>query len=588
MQDQGISITVALTGMWPFVVLLAAAVSLPLCLGLLRLYRASVLKGMAASAGSAAQETSSARAASPESALAIALLAPLQAGRPPIVQSAVRAPWRSAAVYAAGGVAYAVVMTAGWLWATRQEHVGWGKFALLFWIYVWPAVLAVVLVAAYDGRDGRDFFKDHPVGAGPFRLAHYDKRSRIALERNPMWYGARHPEWKAPGAVYPAEGEAGDAAAGRLDPAYVGRPLPFLDRVEFRIEKEDIPTFNKFLQGYYDASGIIRESFDEMVHEGGLSPELQALGMRLEKGVDPDVIYVGFNMDDAVVGAAAGARSRALRQAMSLAVDSVEFCRVFANGRCVPAQSPIPPAIFGYDPEYRNPYRQPDLERARELLREAGYADGTDPGTGRPLRLSLDVGDPSSRMRMHYLFFVNAWKRLGLDVEIAGTDFNEFQAKMRRGAHQIVMAAWLADYPDPENFLFLLWGPMSEAKSGGPNTANFGDPRFDALFLEMRDRPNDARRLELIREMRAILEHERPWIELFHSERYALYHAWMRNVKPAGLSLPTAKYADVDPALRKRLREDWNRPVVWPAWALGAAVVALVVPGVATFLRERQ
>ena len=104
----------------------------------------------------------------------------------------------------------------------------------------------------------------------------------------------------------------------------------------------------------------------------------------------------------------------------------------------------------------------------------------------------------------------------------------------------------------------------------------------------MKDRGNDERRLEIIREMRAILEHERPWIELYHRESYALYHAWMRNVKPAGLSLPQAKYQDIDAALRARLRADWNRPVKWPAYALALLGVAIVVPGIVTFFRERQ
>ena len=91
---------------------------------------------------------------------------------------------------------------------------------------------------------------------------HYTKLydSRVALSRNENWYGVEHPEWRAPGAVYPSQGEPQDAQLGRLDPAYVGKPLPFLDRIEFRMEKEAIPAFNKFLQGYYDASGIIQES----------------------------------------------------------------------------------------------------------------------------------------------------------------------------------------------------------------------------------------------------------------------------------------------------------------------------------------
>jgi ABC-type transport system substrate-binding protein len=130
---------------------------------------------------------------------------------------------------------------------------------------------------------------------------------------------------------------------------------------------------------------------------------------------------------------------------------------------------------------------------------------------------------------------------------------------------------------------------MATAKNpGAPNTANFSDPRYDELFLRMRDLENGDERVALIREMRSILERERPWIELTHPESYALYHEWMQNVKPAGISSPTAKYVDIDPAVRATRREEWNRPILWPAYGLGFAAIALVIPGIVTFLRERQ
>ncbi len=460
---------------------------------------------------------------------------------------------------------------------------------ILYWFAMqFTAPVPWEAVSAYDGQDGRDFFADHPVGAGPYRLAVYDKYARIALERNPSWYGTLHPEWQAPGATYPGEGEPEDVAAGRLDPRYVARPLPFIERVEFRREKELIPAFNKFLQGYYDASGIIRESFDKVVREDQLSPEMAALGMQLEKSVIPAVYYIGFNMDDAVVGRGAGEPGRKLRQAMSLVVDTKEYTRLFTNGRGVPAHSPLPPGIFGYDPAYRNPYRAVDLERARALLGEAGYPDGVDPKTGRPLRLTFDTPDTSARGLLTYQFHVEAWRRLGIDVEIAATNYNQFQEKVRNGAYQLFQWGWVADYPDPENFFFLLWSEMARTKNGGPNTANFSDPDFDALFLAMKSRENDAERLRIVRDMRALLEHERPWIELFHPEEYALYHGWLVNVKPTGMSYPTVKYRDLDAVTRSQLRAAWNEPVAWPAYALAALGVAIVVPGVATFLRERQ
>jgi hypothetical protein len=104
----------------------------------------------------------------------------------------------------------------------------------------------------------------------------------------------------------------------------------------------------------------------------------------------------------------------------------------------------------------------------------------------------------------------------------------------------------------------------------------------------MKSMESDAERLAIIREMRGILEEERPWIELFHPEDYALYHGWLRGVKPAGISNPTAKYRDLDPDLRSSRREAWNEPVLWPLAVLIVLGVAITVPGVITFFRERQ
>jgi hypothetical protein len=88
--------------------------------------------------------------------------------------------------------------------------------------------------------------------------------------------------------------------------------------------------------------------------------------------------------------------------------------------------------------------------------------------------------------------------------------------------------------------------------------------------------------------MRGIVEEQCPWIELFYPEDYVLRHAWVKNLKTAGLSVPTLKYQDIDPALRREKRAAWNKPVVWPAYALGVLLTLLIVPGVLTFFRERQ
>jgi ABC-type transport system substrate-binding protein len=273
---------------------------------------------------------------------------------------------------------------------------------------------------------------------------------------------------------------------------------------------------------------------------------------------------------------------------MSLVIDVDEMTRVFMNGRGVPAQSPIPPGIFGYDPDYRNPFRQVDFARAKALMIEAGYPGGIDSATGEALRLTFDSYDTSTAGMTQSRFYLSAWKQLGIDVRLETTNYNQFQEKLRNGAYQIFPFGWVADYPDPENFLFLLWSEMAQSEHGGPNASNFSNPAFDELFLSMKARENGPQRTAEIRAMIEILERERPWIELFHREDYSLYQGWVRNVKPMGISAPTYQYRELDPVARDRLRLKWNEPIVWPAYLLGVVVVLLVLPGIRTYLKERQ
>jgi oligopeptide transport system substrate-binding protein len=486
--------------------------------------------------------------------------------------------------YAAIGAIPGVVVTGD----SRLEIVLAQAYPQILYWFAMPFAAPMPWEAAqyYDGEDGRDRLDDHPVASGPYLLKTYDKQLRIVMEKNPNWYGVRHPEWKAPGATYPGEGEAEDGARGLL--AAAGKPLPFIERIELRREKEHIPAFNKFLQGYYDSAGIIKESFDKVIRQDNLSPEMQALGLKLNKSVTAGVYYLGFNMEDPVVGAKGGERARKLRQAMSTVVDFPEYARLFQNGRGVPAQTPIPPGLFGYEEGYANPYRKVDVKAGARLLEEAGYKGGIDPKTQRPLRITFDVSDTSAEGQLRFKFLSNQWRQIGIDVAIDATTYNKFQQKVRDGAYQLFMWGWIADYPDPENFLFLLWSEMARSKNNGPNTANFSNAEFDKLFLEMKTMPNDERRMAIIRQMRGILERERPWIEFFHPESYALYHGWLKNVKTPGMSLQTFKYRDIDPELREQKRAEWNKPVVAPAFALLALAIALVLPGIRTFMKERQ
>lgn len=431
----------------------------------------------------------------------------------------------------------------------------------------------------------------YPIGTGPYMLSENNPNLRMVLERNPNFHGE----------AYPREGEPGDREAGLLEDA--GKPLPFADRIVFSREQEAIPAWNKFLQGYYDSSGISSDSFDQAIRfniqgEAALTREMRERGIRLSTAVQTSTIYIGFNMLDETLGADTE-RGRKLRRAISIAVDMEEYISIFANGRALAAQGPIPPGIFGdregreglnsyvYDWVDNEPRRKP-ISEARELMRDAGYADGINQETGQALALNFEAVSrgPDDKARFNWLR--KQFDKLGIQLIIRATDYNRFREKMVKGTGQIYMWGWNADYPDPENFLFLLYGPNSKAESNGENTSNYSNPEFDRLFEEMKTMENSPERQRIIDDMMDIARRDAPWIWGFHPKSFSLYHSWYRNVKPNLMANNTLKYRRVDADRRARLRQEWNQPVMWPIYAVLLLIAVTLALAVAFYRRHER
>lgn len=432
---------------------------------------------------------------------------------------------------------------------------------------------------AQPGMHERNLVLDWwPVGSGPYYLSENDPNHRMVLTRNP-YYDSE---------TYPAEGEAGDTATGLL--ADAGKPLPLIDEIVFTLEKETIPYWNKFLQGYYDASGISSDSFDQAVQmnvsgEATVTDAMRAQGIGLSTSVATSTMYTGFNWLDPVVGGSSE-RARKLRQAIAIVVDFEEFISIFANGRGIAAQSPIPPGIFGYregeaginhyvyDWVNGAPKRKP-VTFAKQLLAEAGYPNGVDEKTGQPLVINLDttatgVGDKS---RLDWMR--KQLGKLNIQLVIRSTDYNRFQDKIQKGDTQMFYYGWNADYPDPENFLFLLNGAQAKVGKGGENASNYSNPEYDRLFEQMKNMDNGEARQVIIDRMVEILRHDSPWLWGYHPKNYVLQHAWLHNVKANVMANNKLKYWRVDVPQRAALRQAWNRPVLWPLWVVVAGLLLL-------------
>jgi ABC-type oligopeptide transport system substrate-binding subunit len=181
------------------------------------------------------------------------------------------------------------------------------------------------------------------------------------------------------------------------------------------------------------------------------------------------------------------------------------------------------------------------------------------------------------------------FKKLDIDLQIGQTDYNRFRDKVKKGNFQMLFWGWHADYPDPENFLFLLYGPNGKAKHGGENAANYANPGFDALFIRMESMQNSEERLAIINEMLEIARRDAPMIWGFHPVAFGLYHEWYGNAKPMTIGGNTLKYKRIDPSMRERKREAWNRPILWPVGVFVAVLVLAALPAVvAAWSRQRR
>ncbi len=455
---------------------------------------------------------------------------------------------------------------------TFQIHLLKPYPQFFYWLAMpFTAPVAREVVEYYHGRDHREQFRFHPVGTGPFRLAEWARGRLIRLERNPHYITTRFPA-----SGWPAERDA-------FFRPLANAPLPLIDEAQYAMIKENVASWLLFRQGYLDRVVLGRDNFGSAISAGlTLSEAFRQRGVQLNKDPEPVTFFFQFNMDDPVVG-----KNRKLRQALSTVYDGERANILFRNGVDINAQQLLPPGLFGYQPDFRNPYRTGDVAKARELIAEAGYPGGIDPATGRPLVLKLDVVALNSVSRQRAEFDQQQFEQLGIRCEIVENTWPNFQDRQIRGTFQMNSGSgWHADYPDAETFFLLFDGRNLPPE--GHNASRFQNARFDALFQEMSQLPDGPERLRIAHQLNDILVEECPLIPTSHLVLFSLDQPWMRRLSRNALLAGGAgnKYAWVDPAERDRLRKAWNRAPLWPTFVLAGAALATLLYAVRWVRRQ--
>ena len=379
----------------------------------------------------------------------------------------------------------------------------------------------------------------HPVGTGPFFLKHYVRSSKMVLARNPAF---REVRWQA---------EAGNDPADRqIVRRLQGKKLPLVDRVEYTVMDEAQSRWLSFLRKETDVEYQLEELAPKFLGaDGRLKPEFTAQGIRMDHSVDPEIIYLFMNTQNEIGGkpnplGGFTPEKIALRRAVAMAYNVEDQINVIRKGQAVRAHYPIPPGVAGHDPDARSSIAY-DPRLANALLDKFGYRRGNDgyrmEPNGKPLVLQY-FSAPSERDRQFDELMKRTMDGIGLKLDIRKERFSEIIKLSHQCRVMMKHGAWIADCPDGDNFMQLLYGP-NIAQS---NSACYQSRAYDERYEQSRRLPDGAERNKLYREMTRQMETDTAWLLTDSRYRNVLVHSHVVGFKKHPVMAHEWLYLDVD------------------------------------------
>ena len=375
----------------------------------------------------------------------------------------------------------------------------------------------------------------HPVGTGPFRLAEWKRASKIVLDANPGFRALRFD-------AAPGEDPESQAILARNR----GKLLPLIGRVEYAVVEETQPRWLAFVNGEHDIlERVPNEYINLAAPNGRLAPNLAKRGISAHRGHEPSLFFTVFNMQDPVVGGYTPEKV-ALRRAISFGYDRDAEIAVIRKREAVPAEQPIGPGVAGYDPSFRNPMNRYDPSRARALLDLFGYADRDGDGyrelpDGSPLSIEY-ASTPTLLDRQYDELWKRSMDAIGIRLTFRKATWPDLLKAGQLGKLQLRTIGWLANIPDADNFLQLLYGP----NAGQSNDSRFSLEAYDRIYRQAKRLPDSPERDKLYRELSRIAVAYAPWkLGIYRMETY-LAQPWVTGYKPHPTMRSVLKYIDVD------------------------------------------
>ena len=326
-----------------------------------------------------------------------------------------------------------------------------------------------------------------PNGTGPFKLEEYVPGETLLLARNESYH---------------------------LGP-------PFLEKVEFILSGGTAMLM--YENDEIQVTGVGLADLDLI-----LDPEnpLNAQLNRAPPSFSTD--YIGMNVNEPPFD------DLKVRQALNYAIDKQAISRDVLADLVVPATGILPPGFPGYNDGIAGyPYNP---EKARQLLSESKY--GGDPGDF-PRIILTTAGSFGSSVGLDLEVVLEMWRQnLGIEVEILQTEFATYLQDLVKRRFQMFQIGWIADYPDPENFLDLLF--HGDSKN---NHTGFDNPEVNDLLERARVEQREDMRYELYQKAEELILEEAPWIPLWYSgEQFVLVKSHVKDYILAPLIIPKLRF----------------------------------------------
>ncbi|MDE2369649.1 MAG: bicyclomycin resistance protein [Burkholderiales bacterium] len=394
------------------------------------------------------------------------------------------------------------------------------------------------VVEAYGDR-----ISEHPVGTGAFRLARWKRSSRIELERN-AGYRER---------LYDEHPPAGNARLKAVAAQFRGRRLPLVDRVVISIVEQPQPRWLSFLNHEQDLIEVLPNDYAPIaVPNGRLAPFLERAGVGMVRYARSDDSLSYFAMNHPVVGGYAPAQV-ALRRAICLAVDIGREIRDARRGQAIPAQGPIPPGCWGYDPQFKSVMSDFDRPRAMALLDLYGYVDRNGDGwreqpDGSPLEIEYATSPDQSFRQL-----VEQWQKnmdaIGIRMRFKVAQWPEHLKSARAGKLMMWGVGWTPTAPDGDDLLGLAYGP----NAGQSNLARFDLPAYNAVYARQHELPDGPERQALMTLAQRYWAAYMPYKVHVHRIFTDLTHPWVLGYERNLYVRDFWRYVDIDPQRQRGL-----------------------------------